>query len=109
MDQDRNRSRIADQCRRRSAECLRTGNLDGAVAALRYALDLQPRCHKSWNDLGVVMEALGNPEEALRCYKRSLALQPAHPESRSNLALLSLQLAMCQAMGRQAFTSSMAW
>lgn len=88
---------------------LESGEPEKAVVALRGALELDPGMADAWNDLGVVMEALGNPYEALRCYRRTLNAAPLHAEARSNLTLLTLQMGMAQALRRQAFTSSLAY
>ncbi|MBI4893692.1 MAG: tetratricopeptide repeat protein [Acidobacteria bacterium] len=75
---------------------------------MRYALELHPSSHKAWNDLGVVMETLGQPEEAAACYQRSMELEPSSLESRSNLFALWFQVSLGQAMGGHPFKSSMA-
>ena len=55
------------------------------------------------------METLGYPQEAVRCYRRAIALEPGRSEASQNLGMLLMQFGMAQALQRQAFTSSMAF
>ena len=97
----------AEHYRRQGVLLFQDGRLEDAVAALRYALALQPDSSDTWNDMGVVMEALGNPHEAIRCYKRAIAAEPVQIEAQANLRMLMLQLSMAQALS-QTLTSSLA-
>ncbi len=82
--------------------------LEDAVLAFRQAVEMDPAFVNAWNDLGVVMEALGNPMEAVRCYRQALSVQPEQNEAKSNLGMLLLQMDLVHALHRQAFTSSAA-
>ena len=64
-----------------------------------------PNHGAAWNDLGMVMEALGNPLEAIACYRRAIAAGPGGSEARQNLKMLAMSLHMASALQRQAFTS----
>lgn len=90
-------------------EALEAQRYEDAVQALRRAVELNPNLGDVWNDLGVVMEALGNPREAVACYRRALAVQPAQVDAHSNLGLLMLQLTLAGALRRQTFRSSAAY
>lgn len=103
------RVQAAEACRQRALELLDDGQIEQSVLILRCAVECNPRNSRAWNDLGVVMETLGNSMEAVRCYRRSIALEPGRSEARQNLGMLLLQIGMAQALQRQAFTSSMAF
>ena len=97
----------AEHYRRHGVFLFEAGRLESAVIALRYSLELKPDSSDAWNDMGVVMEALGNPHEAVRCYKQAIAVEPVQIEAQSNLQMLMLQLSMAQALS-QTLTSSLA-
>lgn len=103
------RVRAAEECRMRALELLDAGRVGEALAGLRLAVEHNPRNFKAWNDLGVVLETVGNPLDAVRCYRRSVALEPGRTEARQNLGMLLLQIGLAQALERQALTSSMAF
>lgn len=103
------RVQAAEACRERALELLDAGQIEEAVVSLRCAVECNPRNAHAWNDLGVVMETLGNSMEAVRCYRRSIALAPGCGEARQNLGMLLMQIGMAQALQSQAFTSSMAF
>jgi Flp pilus assembly protein TadD len=84
---------------------LEADRLEDAVEAFRSLVDCQPDHADAWDDLGVIMEALGNPGEALRCYRRALDANPEHAGARSNLMTLALNLELAARVRRQAFTS----
>lgn len=72
-------------------EFLVSGQVEDAVRWLRYAVDLDPRCASAWNDLGVILEALGNTRDAIYCYRRALQARPGMDEPRRNLLALAVQ------------------
>lgn len=82
---------------------LASDRLEDAVRALRQAVSLDPRHVAAWNDLGVVMEALGNPLEAMNCYRNVLRLRPDHQQARENLGMLCFQVKAASVLSRQAF------
>ena len=86
-------------------QALAEERLEDAVFALRRALELDPTLERAWNDLGVLMEALGNPVEAGRCYRRALQVEPRHSEAYANLGLLTLQMDLAHALYRQAYAA----
>ncbi len=81
--------------------------LEDTVRAFRLAVSLNPRYEAAWNDLGVVMEALGNPIEAMNCYRRVLEVRPDHRQARENLGMLWFQVRAASVLSRQAFSASM--
>lgn len=74
-------------------EFLESGRIHDAVRLLRRALDLDPTLAAAWNDLGVILEALGNPRDAIYCYRRALRALPDMDEPRRNLLALALRAA----------------
>jgi Flp pilus assembly protein TadD len=83
----------AEQFHLAALELLSSGHVEDAVRSLRRALDLDPARAAAWNDLGVILEALGNRRDAISCYCRALRAQPAMQEPRRNLLALALQAA----------------
>jgi Flp pilus assembly protein TadD len=84
---------------------LEAERLEDAVEAFRNLLDCQPDHADAWDSLGLIMEALGNPGEALRCYRRALEANPRHAGARSNLKTLAVNLELAARVRRQAYTS----
>ena len=67
----------AQQARRevnRGNHLLRRGELSAAVKAFDRAVDIDPGNEVAWNNRGIVLEALGRPEEALRSHNRAIRL-----------------------------------
>ena len=58
----------AQACYERGVRALASNRIEDAVRELREAARREPRLTQAWRLLACVMEALGNPEEALRCY-----------------------------------------
>ena len=83
----------------RSGVELIVGNLyQEAASLLREAVLLDPHLAAAHNDLGVLMESLGNPHEALHCYHAALVADPRHREAQRNLVTLALQLDLKRAL-----------
>jgi Flp pilus assembly protein TadD len=96
---------------RMALEALEAGRMEEAVAGLRRAVGEDVENCQAWNDLGVLMEALGNPTKAVQCYGRAIEIDPLHREARSNLLNLEMQAMTRQRMREEAaqiFKSSMA-
>jgi Flp pilus assembly protein TadD len=101
----------SESLHRMALEALEAGLMEEAVARLRQAVSEDAENSQAWNDLGVVMEALGNPTPAVECYRRALEISPMHREARSNLLTLELQAITRQRMREEAaqiFRSRMA-
>lgn len=97
MDTDRSRSQ-----HRLALEALEGGRLEEAVHLLRSAVGESHQNGQAWNDLGVVMEALGNPTQAARCYAQAMQVNPFHREARTNLFALEMQTMARRRMKEQA-------
>jgi len=85
----------ASQCHREALQLLDQGLVQDAVLHLRRAVLLDPSCAPAWNDLGVILEALGNRRDAVECYRRAIRAQPGMKEPRRNLLALAAQAAVC--------------
>lgn len=83
-------------------EALMEGRIEESVHLLRAAAEQAPSDSEVWNDLGVVMEALGNPGQAVDCYTRALQWHPFHREARANLFALEMQTIARRRMKEQA-------
>lgn len=104
----RPRNRRAQEFYEAGVEQMGQQRWEEAVVLLRAALGLDPRHSSAANDLGVLMEALGNPSEAL-CYYRSAAeADPEHTEAQINLAALQMQMEMARALARQPWNVNLA-
>jgi Flp pilus assembly protein TadD len=93
----------AERAQQLGVEALIEGRLEEAVFLLRQAVTADPGFGRAWNDLGVVMEALGNPHEAMRCYGRAVTAPATCREARSNLGMLTLQMSLADSLARQAY------
>lgn len=62
-----------------------------ALAHYQRALLEHPQAPGLWCDLGVLHSYCDAPEEAERCFRQALALDPAHAKARFNLSLLLLR------------------
>lgn len=67
------------------------GDLEGAVDAYERAQALGPDPTVGFN-LGVALDGLGRPREAVEAYRAALALDPAHRDAHYNLSLLHERL-----------------
>lgn len=78
-------------------QLLEQGLVQDAVLRLRQAVDQDPSCAPAWNDLGVILEALGNRRDAVHCYRQALRARPDMDEPRRNLMALAVQTAVSAA------------
>jgi ribosomal protein S12 methylthiotransferase accessory factor len=65
------------------------GEHEQAVAAFQRVIDLDPTSAIDYANLGVNLEALGEPQKAIECYRVALTLDPEIEFARSHLARLS--------------------
>ena len=79
-------------------EELETGHIENALRSLRRAVEIDPGAWRAWNDLGVVLEALGNRRDAIHCYGQALRAAPDAEEPRRNLMLLALGLSLARSL-----------
>lgn len=68
------------------------GDLHRLGRALLLRLQVTPAAPAFWNDLGVVLERLDDPRQAAACYRRAVAVDPAHAPSLKNGAALAYRL-----------------
>ena len=61
------------------------GKLDEAVTSFKRALELNPDCAETNNELGIVLQTQGKLVEAVASYKRALAIRPNYAEANNNL------------------------
>jgi Flp pilus assembly protein TadD len=59
------------------------------VGYFRKALALRPDHAETHNNLGAVLQALGQGEEALEHFRRAVALDPANAPAKANLEKLT--------------------
>ena len=67
---------------------LRQGDRAGGCAAFARALELEPRNPNLALALGARLGSCGEPDAAIRAYRRALVLEPGHPEALRQLARL---------------------
>lgn len=84
----------ASHCHREALQLLDQGLVQDAVLRLRQAVHLDPSCAPAWNDLGVILEALGNRRDAVHCYRQALRARPGMEEPFRNLLALAAQAAL---------------
>ena len=59
-----------------------------AIAAHRKAIDINPRFHEAWVNLGVVYRLRGDYEQAEACYLKALAIAPNYAQLHASLGAL---------------------
>lgn len=70
----------------------REGNVEGAIAELREATELDPHAWKPWNSLAVVYIAKGQRELAEDAFQKALRLGPGEAEILNNYGTLLVDL-----------------
>ncbi len=78
--------------------CIEEQQFLEAVQALRQSTLTDPTFSPALNDLGVLMEILGRPGQAMECYEAALRADPTQVETRENLRQLCLQRSLIQAL-----------
>jgi predicted O-linked N-acetylglucosamine transferase (SPINDLY family) len=61
------------------------GDLEGAIACYRRAVELRPGFAEAHYNLGLALSELGRAEEAIACYRRAVELRPDYAAARNNL------------------------
>ncbi len=64
------------------------GDLESAMICYQKAMLADPNYAVAYNDVGVILEGLDQPEEAKQMYLKAIEVDPHYPNSYSNLALL---------------------
>jgi tetratricopeptide (TPR) repeat protein len=54
------------------------GDLEGAIAAFKQALEIHPKYHLAWNGLGATLHDLGCNSEAIAAYEKALEIHPKY-------------------------------
>jgi tetratricopeptide (TPR) repeat protein len=72
----------------RAYAALSEGRPADACHGFEEVLRLVPRHYPSWGNLGAAFLALERREDAMRCLRRALELNPDYAVARQNLALL---------------------
>lgn len=88
--------------------CIEDDRVGDAVSLLRLAGQLDPQNAGAPYALGSLMEALGNPLEALVLYRRAESAQPSHKPARKARKELQARLAQAQLLRNQALMSKCA-
>ena len=69
----------------------RQGDYDAALTSYRLALRDKPDDHRVLQNMAIAFSKTGRQEEAIRCYKRSLELEPKLSGAHYGLAFLLLK------------------
>lgn len=64
------------------------GNAEEALHALDAAIKLRPKVEFLWHNKAITLDILGQAEEAVRCYKKAIALDSGCPELHYHYGLL---------------------
>ncbi len=72
----------------RAYAALTEGRPADALSGFEQVLELVPRHYPSWGNLGAAYLAMNQRDEATRCLRRALELNPEYAAARQNLALL---------------------
>ena len=76
----------ADEHYDRAVDCVAEGDLDGAVAAYRDALESDPAFADGWEGLSMALADLGRFDEAIAAAERVVALMPDELLSYTNIS-----------------------
>ncbi len=68
------------------------GDLKGAIADVKTAIEVTPGSSSAWNTLGVLQSDLGANREAEASLQRAAELDPGDPVAHANLAIFYLEL-----------------
>jgi tetratricopeptide (TPR) repeat protein len=72
----------------RAYAALRAAHYADAITGFEQVLELLPRHHASWGNLGVAYQAQLQTHQAVRCWRQALMLNPNYSLARTNLSLL---------------------
>jgi tetratricopeptide (TPR) repeat protein len=61
------------------------GDVDGAIACYRKAIELDPKFAGAHNNLGLALRDKGQVEEAIACYRKAIELDPKFALAHNNL------------------------
>ena len=66
----------AEELYDRAVDCVADGDLEGAVAAYRQALEIEPDFADVWEGLSMALSDLGRFDEAIAAAQRVVELMP---------------------------------
>ncbi len=69
----------------------RSGTYVDLETLWRDTVAKSPECWMAHNNLGIVLQENGDPDGALRCYERSLEIDPGHARPHSNAGTILLE------------------
>jgi CubicO group peptidase (beta-lactamase class C family) len=70
---------------------MRRGELDAALAVLQFNVEQYPAVANCWDSLGEVNMNLGRRDEAIRCYRKALELDPGFESAQTALKKLEAE------------------
>lgn len=76
----------ADELYDRAIDCVANGDLEGAVAAYRQALEVDPQFADGWEGLSMALSDLGRFDEAITAAERVVELMPNELLSYTNIS-----------------------
>ncbi len=68
-----------------------TPDLAATRAAFAQAVALEPRHNLAWNNLGSVLNRLGDEDAALAAYHKAARIEPRHAEAQNNIAAILIE------------------
>lgn len=76
----------------RGEDCYEEGRYEEALQAFEAALDLNPRCPETLNNIGVMLFLSNACDRALQFFERAIEIEPVHKDALVNLYRASLAL-----------------
>jgi tetratricopeptide (TPR) repeat protein len=76
---EREISQEAEELFNQGVECYLTGDLEGAIAVLKKVLEIDPKSHLAWYNLGYALNDLTRYIEAIEAYETALKIDPKDP------------------------------
>ena len=67
------------------------GDYNRGIGFFKNVLELDEENPQAWNNLGSIFEITGQPEEAIKAYQKSLALNPYQEEANINLVQIQFE------------------
>jgi tetratricopeptide (TPR) repeat protein len=73
---EREISQEAEKLYKQGVDRYYAGDLGGTIAAYKTALEIDPKIHRVWNNLGAILNSLGCYNEAIAAYETALEIEP---------------------------------
>ncbi len=90
IDLDESQLTHAQDCLKLGQARYQQGDFTGAIVAFGRAIELDPSCAEGFYQMGVVLEQLNSPTEAIVAYRMALQHSPNLTEARENLQRLEV-------------------